>query len=197
MIIFHNLKLVFIHIPKTSGQALTHAVAEAFGDSKDVEIVWGNYFHSTARHIRNKYYSTYSTFSIIRNPYEIFKSNYCWMLRHSKECLNWDTYNSISLIKLKKYLLSCKDMTFEEFTINSINEYSICNIGGFYSTYCLPDTKVFKYEDIPYDKISQLLNTPLNMQVVNEAKDPKPEISDGLKSTIKDFCYFDFQQGFY
>lgn len=86
MPILHNSKLIFIHIPKTGGQSIYHALGGNLHNPKpNKKILWGpddkyEYSHFTAAEIKSNTsddtFKNYYKFTMVRNPFDRLVSLY-------------------------------------------------------------------------------------------------------------------------
>lgn len=72
--IYHPLKTIFVHVPKTAGTSIERTLLQGANT-----VVGG---HTTAVGYRNKYpeaFASYFKFSILRDPVDRFVSAYCYL----------------------------------------------------------------------------------------------------------------------
>lgn len=131
MIVSHKYELIFIHLGKTGGDSITHALTD-FCDESQNDIIKENqnvhkFFHKHAKawEIQEAFldmnwnYEDYFKFIVIRNPYEILHSDY-WFhkfvgLRH------YPNDPPEPGIKDYEWFLKChktKDMTFTDYVMD-------------------------------------------------------------------------------
>jgi len=94
--IFHDYKLIFVHIPKTGGSSIEHALAESLGieldvtvDDKDLFTGWDdeNYIwrqHATIEEVNNLYegeLNDYKSVAFTRNSWSRAVSDFLWLSR--------------------------------------------------------------------------------------------------------------------
>jgi hypothetical protein len=84
MVLCHEKKCIFIHIPKTAGTSIEQFISEK-GELKlfyrGVSDENHSMHHYTAMYLQEKipnYFNNYYKFSIIRNPYDRLLSEYYW-----------------------------------------------------------------------------------------------------------------------
>ena len=84
MVICHNKKCIFVHIPKTAGTSIEEFIKE---NGKNKILFFGKYNnrslqHYTALELRNSVpniFNKYYKFSMVRNPYDRLLSEYYWI----------------------------------------------------------------------------------------------------------------------
>jgi len=90
MVICNKRKLIFVHIPKTGGTTVEKRLNLTNLDNLYSTTLFQNgrtLQHMTWDKYKDKFpekYKTYTTFSIVRNPYTRFLSSYMWMPPQSK-----------------------------------------------------------------------------------------------------------------
>jgi hypothetical protein len=75
--IYHHLKTIFVHVPKTAGTAIEQALRE-----NRRQVVGG---HTTAQGYRSKFpeqFAQYWKFTVVRDPVERFVSAYRYLSQH-------------------------------------------------------------------------------------------------------------------
>lgn len=75
--IYHHLKAIFVHVPKTAGTSIERHLRRSVG-----EVVGG---HTTALAFRNRYpdcFDSYYKFAVVRNPMSRFLSAYRYLRAH-------------------------------------------------------------------------------------------------------------------
>lgn len=66
----HNLKSIFIHVPKCGGTSIEHVL-------QNESFVHEKHYHTSHREL-NKNYNSYYKFAFVRNPYDKIVSEYKW-----------------------------------------------------------------------------------------------------------------------
>lgn len=160
---------IFLHIPKTGGMALSEALVEAVPDA-----VWlDSHFwqHADVVMVRNLFMRPLQTFTIIRDPREIFRSRYSWlktMAEHPEQLQpEW----------FRQAVLSDANLSFDQMCVQSVKMFCLEPGCGFLHRYCSSRTIVFRYEDNPYDMIGEMLHCKLNLPKRNVSHHPKPEMT--------------------
>lgn len=118
MLISHKHKFVFIHIPKTGGDSITAALkpfSEVVGDDLERK-------HLPAKEIRERFFkdrdwSSYLSFAVIRNPWEQIHSEWCFFqffysrvdeLKRNGSCVGWlSEIERVGNIKFSDYVTEC------------------------------------------------------------------------------------------
>jgi len=129
MIISHEKRFIFFHIPKTGGSSITYGLRHNIDYKKNIEDLeikpgWQNLFHVDSRlHSRYKdniricdEYSDYFKFAFVRNPWDLALSWYLALNRNDK--------NSINAINFKIFLCDfVQNMNLKKSPIKFIRNY--------------------------------------------------------------------------
>ena len=110
----HNLRIIFIHIPKTAGTSIEYALGMHGGlktigleryinQTSDYNCLFGNGLqHLTASQIRKvlgkKIFNDYFKFSVVRNPYDRIVSYIAWLDG------KWQNRAQLSIEKFREYI---------------------------------------------------------------------------------------------
>jgi len=185
MVILPSLKKVFIHIPRTSGTALSHALTKAFPDS-----VYRNGYrdhHTTAQQAKIQF-PDFETFTILRTPTDIFRSHYGWILRNAENLRDgWEPW-------FRTAILESSRRTLDGQSLHCLENNILCGSMGFWGTYCLPETKVFLYEDWPYHHIEHYLTRELDVRAENQTLHALLPLSQKVQVAIEERCQLDYQK---
>jgi len=73
-VIHHKHKLIFIHIARTGGTSIEQALVEK--DWGEVDIDTKHLKASQAKDLYSKFWKEYTTFTVVRNPFDRFVSMY-------------------------------------------------------------------------------------------------------------------------
>ena len=184
MVILPDHKMAFIHIPRTSGTALSSALCTVFANAEWINTIDGQ--HTTAKRLARKY-PGYSTFAIMRNPIDIFRSHYGWCLRYHESPPKGPPWFVEAIHK-------AASRTINAHIKHCLANQLICNHQGFFDSYCVADTTVYRYEDDPYAGISKLLGVNLDVQRENETRHILPDLADDVVSAIATRCAADFER---
>jgi hypothetical protein len=125
----HNLKAIYIHVPKTGGLYVEHILMRYYGFSRDYSIKCDNYgfvysnnmfhfpsenrgvlkYYTNSKYINQKYQMTekmwneYTKFTFVRNPYTKIISAYEFLKDTSKN-YNKDDYNQIEFPSFLEFI---------------------------------------------------------------------------------------------
>jgi hypothetical protein len=84
----HQNKYIFIHIPKTAGTSVAHALQEAQFPHTVKGTRFGYKKHTPAltikQNISNAIWKSHFKFAFVRNPWDLMVSSYCWWLRKGR-----------------------------------------------------------------------------------------------------------------
>lgn len=122
--IYHHLKAVFVHIPKTGGTSIERSLA-------DGSIVGG---HTTALGFRRGYpslFDEYFKFTVVRHPFDRFVSAYHYLANNpvSKALNNEVVHSSGSLSEFVK-LVGDKPDTVSKVVHLMPQHFFVCDAGG-------------------------------------------------------------------
>ena len=200
MVICHNKKCIFIHIPKTAGTSIEQFIND---NDRNPVILTGIQDGRSRRHfgaldikllfpdLFNKYYK----FSFVRNPYDRLLSEYYWCkipnvgYKFGKTKMEFLNYVS-NVIKQKAYYKNIFHDHFIPqymFLYNSQNQLLVNNL--------------FKYEnlDSAIGFIKKKLHINQNLDQLNKTTVEKTDWSIEEKEIIyelykKDFIYFQYKK---
>ena len=194
MVICHELKCIFIHIPKTAGTAIEHFLRnrginklELIGERNGRSM--HHYLAFEIKKLFPNFYGTYYKFSIIRNPYDRLLSEYYWRISKG--------------IGFKCNQSKDEFLDFVEDIIKNNNYFSNIYYDHFIPQYLFLYNKklekiivnhIFKYEDMSF--IENYLKTKLkinnNFEVLNKSE-KKESWNDNQKERIYNFYKKDFE----
>ena len=201
MVLCHEKRCIFIHIPKTAGTSIEHYISEKERFTlfyRGISSANRSMHHYTAIELQKmipQYFREYYKFSIVRNPYERLLSEYYWTplkeagYKHGKSKDDFLKYVS-HVIKNKTYFDNIYNDHFLPqylFVMNKKKQIIVNHL--------------FKYEDLDY--VSSFLKKKLNIQVkfpyLNKTKDTneKEPWSEEQKDIIyelykNDFIFFGY-----
>jgi hypothetical protein len=209
--IVHELKTIFIHIPKTAGISLTHAIMshvvghDTSGEighlSNDLKIRFdlrGKQKHKQARDyvpadISQKLWDEYYKFAFVRNPWDRVVSEYHW--RHErpsekhKPPKDFDEFLKYCEKRLSVNRNSSRDIYW---THGQTQKSYVTNLKG---EIILDD--IFKFEDMnnSIQIISEKLGFPIEMKKHNSSKhrDYRDYYNERTKSIVKRLYYEDIE----
>ena len=188
MVVIPIRKMLFIHIPCTSGTTVTSALLQGHHWNRlwDGWMLPGNgdLFHMTARDSK-RWFDGFGTFTIIRNPWRCIES--IWR-RFTDAGINSQKYPTWS----DPFVAYCKSLLTTSF-VDFIKEFFASRPGGFYRHWCDDGTTVFRYEDKPYEDIAKFLDLPLQFKVLNVNSSPHPQWTQEAVDLIGDFCKCDIK----
>jgi hypothetical protein len=183
---FKQTKTIFIHIPKTAGISLIHAI---YGNVNG----GGHRSFNFYKYIYGENISNFFTFSFVRNPYQRLYSAY-----------NYLKQGGINLHDRKAFethLYQFKN--FKDFVLNGLNEKLINEIIHFTpQSHFICDNRdnilidfVGKYENIANDisYIENEMNFSLSLPHLNKSNLNSVIIDDKVKSRIFDIYKRDFK----
>jgi hypothetical protein len=85
----HQNKYIFVHIPKTAGTSITHALQEAQFPYNSKGTRFRCKKHTPAltlkKHIGFLAWKTHFKFAFVRNPWDLMVSSYCWWLNKGRQ----------------------------------------------------------------------------------------------------------------
>jgi len=186
-------KAVFVHIPKTGGQAMSHLLGIAKGDVEAFYCVSEDcpgekYVHSTIHHIRSQVdTSDKFVFTIVRNPYDRVLSEYNHRMRNLavfhlpvRERTTFDKYCE-SLLMYNKYL-----SFFEHRAKAHILPQS---------AYIDDSVKIYKYEYYAQSckDICKRLDLPYKAVTANSFDEPKPKHTPRTREIVREVYREDFE----
>ena len=182
MVISHQHRFVFIHVPKTGGDSITAALrpfaspeATADGDSPDK--------HLTACEIRRRYigpanWPDYFSFAFVRNPWEWLHSDYWFSVTRAAEILRCpNQYAARWVEKLRRVRrMTFADFVRTEWTTSPIRSY--CQEAG-----CDIVTFIGRYENLAADFLA------ICQQIGLPAAPPLPHHNATLISGTRRYHY--------
>ena len=179
MPIYHNLKAIFIHIPKAGGTSIEETITEfpLFRQKLVNKYNWygnikqQNYEldHSTMAFLKNncKYYdNNYFIFSVIRNPYARLVSEYHYCkYQYSRLIKNLNTFNDF-VHELKEkfdYILKNKE-TNHLYVSHFLPQYLFTH--NYRKQPLIPMENIYKLENIKDDWKKMHLNSSTIMRII-------------------------------
>ena len=186
MVIIPSSRTIFVHVPRTSGTALSRALCRAFPDA-----VWLDSFawmHATTAMARQLFAGEVRVFTILRNPWSIFASHWGWarsLARHG---------SAIEPPWFRDLVLSQDCLPFRAAVRVAIHCHYLAGEGGFFARYCDAQTMLYHYEDRPYQAIGELLGRPLDVVLENETLDDPPAWDLATIEAIADYCRGDLER---
>lgn len=182
MLILPRQKKIFIHVPKTGGTAIEYSIMQA--EPTAIQIT-GQRHHERIK-IVEECYPKYEKFVVLRNPVEIYYSHYNFIL---------DILKNGNHPHLHTYAKSLPVDSFLNHTEYLCENSSLCNFGGFSSTYTNDNTKIFYYGDNIISLISKYLDLPLENYKFNVSSYMDIGVTEWTKSKniIHHFCWKDYE----
>lgn len=178
MAISHTHKLIFVHNPKCAGTSIIR-----YFDMED----WGHDSASKSKEKYSKYWNEYKKFTVVRNPWDRFYSNYRYAIMeesyyHSKiETINPNYKEGENDFFLKKAphpdYFKVKDKTFEEYVDYFLN----ININPNWVhhrpqlLYTHPEVETIRYENLEQE-LSNWLGKEIKLPLINPST-PKQTIN--------------------
>ena len=200
MVICHNKKCIFIHIPKTAGTSIEQFIKD---NDRNPIILLGvrngrSMHHFSALEIKSIFpdlFKKYYKFSVVRNPYDRLLSEYYWCkipnvgYKFGKTKIEFLNYVS-QVIKQKAYFNNIFHDHFMPqylFLYNPQNQLLVNNL--------------FKYEnlDSAIEFIKKKLHINQNLDQLNKTTSEKTDWTIEEKEIIyelykKDFLYFQYKK---
>jgi len=200
MVICHNKRCIFIHIPKTAGTSIEQFIKD---NDKNPIILLGvrngrSMHHFSALEIKSLFpelFKKYYKFSFVRNPYDRLLSEYYWCkiqnvgYKFGKTKMEFLNYVS-NVIKQKTYF---KNIFHDHFIPQYMFIYNTQNK--------LLVNHLFKYEDL--DNAIRFIKKKIqingNLHQLNKTNVEKTDWSNEEKEIIyelykKDFLYFQYKK---
>lgn len=178
MPISHDKKLIFIHIPKTGGSAITEAMGIKRDDANSLsqnnfkdciyyENKWWLPLHLPARAIKELYpeaYSNYHKFTVIRNPYYRLLSAYFDKVK--LECPYTIVFDNLNPDHFGEWVWSIKEGKIVNEHVRLQSEYIIWE----------DDIQLIRYDYIKkaWIDFSSSFNLPMYLPRVNESNLERP-----------------------
>ena len=199
MVVIHNKRCIFIHIPKTGGTTIEHFLREKGKNQLDYIGVINNRSmqHYKASELKLKipeYFYKYYKFSIVRNPYERLLSEYYWCplinIGHK--------YNKTKddFLKYIIFLFKNKNKMLSVYNDHFIPQYEF-----LYENNNLIVNNIFKYEHFSYvnDFLKKKLNINNDFIILNKTNLEKEDWSLDQKEIIyklykNDFLLFNYKK---
>ena len=170
--IIHKKKIIFIHIPKTGGSAVTGFLKSNVNNTDFRSKVYDftrfqSYkkgMHDTSLMVLNKigvkHFKSYYKFCCVRNPYDLMVSSFMW----------WQQY-AIEHQVFKNHTDLISSMNFEQFMsskygLHYINEFNF-NLENYYSDQrgnIIVD-KIIKFENLEQDLRAVCKETGIHIKV--------------------------------
>ena len=199
MVLCHDKKCIFIHIPKTGGTSVEQFIKDndrntllfiGVRNNRSLQHLMARELKLTIPYIYKKYYK----FSIVRNPYDRLLSEYYWNptvnLAYKSGKSKKDFLISISnIVKNKNYFS------------NIYNDHFIPQYDYLHHNNKLLVNQLFKYEDLEW--VSSYLKKKLNIKrdfpYLNKTTIKKEEWNDEEKEIIynlykNDFIFFGYEK---
>jgi len=199
MVVCHEKKCIFIHIPKTAGTSIEQFIRDhgknnllfiGVRNNRSLQHLTANELKTMMPYIYKKYYK----FSIVRNPYDKLLSEYYW-----NPSINMGYKNGKSkkdFLKKVTEIVESKKYFNDIYNDHFIPQYNFL----FYKNKLLVD-QLFKYEDLEW--VSNFLKKKLKIirhfPYLNKNDIEKEGWDDDEKNIIynlykNDFLYFGYQK---
>lgn len=204
MIISHNEKILFIHIPKNSGTEMSNVLKKKYSDS--LLLKWCErdgpnrgidkmhlYYDVIHEYFSKSILQQYFKFCIVRNPYNKLYSAWNFI----KERHNYENVNDFVKYKLNQDFIFGKELEIGDARVHYRPQYTFVfdNKGDKFVNYIL------KYENLNNDikelnsehnlEIPLYANQNINKNYINFFN--KESIKKINQLYFKDFLYFNYQ----
>lgn len=138
--------------------------------------------HAGAVAVRGMIGSEYRLFAVVRNPWRIFEGHWRWVRQYSRDPpTGWED-------DIVYGLLAESRMTFDEVVAHCIQHDVLATDGGFYMRYCDASTTVFRYEDSPWQDLSDALGRHLSGEIENACWCDPPVWSRRAVEQVARYC---------
>lgn len=183
--IHHEIKLVFVHIPKTAGNSITSALKQLNPEPRQKSPKIAK--HAKAFEVKyllgKDKWEDYFTFSFVRNPWDLMVSSYNWWQQKAK-----------TLSGHKDQAKKINKMSFADFMNSRYGKYMINERYGNFFDWLTENNKIIvdyigKVETIneDWEKICQLNNLEhIEMPHINksERKNYRSYYDDNTKEIV-------------
>lgn len=187
MVILHNLKAIFVHIPRTGGTSLTRQFREMFPGA---DVKFGALdTHSPYRFVKERF-PNYRAFTVIRSPWEILQSMHAWCRdlmadRQKIDDSDPQTVKFAALVSNGTILDFAKYATSLQFVWAP----------GFYHTYIDDDAvRVFQFGEHVFESVSDFLGVEIPSAKHNSAICKKEEFTPEFIREVSELCSDDIQR---
>lgn len=171
--------LIFLHIPRTGGRSVQNSLIKYnIGHVPSIE------FEHAGLYFTENFFPSKKTFTIIRNPYSIFRSFY-WL------CKTYANNPNIPIFP-KGFFSKYSSLSFNSAIDLAITDGMMCCYGGFNKKFINQKTEVFFYEDNPFDDIASFLGIDNISHDNVSSKVENFEWDDDCREKIYNYCYKDF-----
>ena len=190
MVILHDSRLLFIHIPRTSGVAVRDAMLQARNDAQSFHAWYTDRemagdVHITARDALTLF-PGYRTFAIIRNPWHCTESIWRWRMLVG---LRPDLHLHHHGVRFVDHCKQIVQWSYDEYVSDFFEEFP----DGYYRHWCDDDTMCFRYEDRPYHAIGELIQCRLNVRQQNASIVPPPKWTQSAIDIVARHCVNDVE----
>jgi hypothetical protein len=199
MVVCHEKKCIFIHIPKTGGTSIEQFIR----DYEQNNLLFFGVRNNRSLHHLMAYelklmipyvYKRYYKFSIVRNPYDRLLSEYYWNPSHNL---------GYKYGKSKKHFLEnvSKIVKKKRYFDNIYNDHFIPQFLFLYNKNKLLVDQLFKYEDLKWVSfyLKKKLNIKREFPYLNKSNIKKEDWNEEEKELIynlykNDFVYFGYNK---
>jgi hypothetical protein len=174
-----------VHIPRTGGTSLELSLAAAFPDA----IHHPEHEHLSALETRRLLPGpNWKLFTIVRNPWDVFRSHYQLVLETQ------DTPPDKWPAAQKRRFKVEAGLSFAEYVLYCVRRGWPARSGGLVDTFCDLRTKIFRYECSPFLQIGTWLNCELAAHWVNRSDASSPSWDDMSAALVGWHCRHDVQR---
>ena len=198
MVICHNKKCIFIHIPKTAGTSIEQFLKD--NNKNEIDLL-GVKLGRAMHHYRAidlkkeipELFKKYFKFSIVRNPYDRLLSEYYW-------CRIPEAGFKFGKTKTEFLNYVSKVIKNKNFYSNIYHEHFMPQYMFIYDSTIQVDN-LFKYEDLDWtiDYLKKKLSIENDLKNLNKSRFTKEDWNENQKEIIynlykNDFLLFNYQK---
>lgn len=189
MIVCHDPRFVFLHVPRTGGTSFYAAVSAALPHAVILNGPTQLDTHRCAAEAR-RLWPDHQQIAVMRNPWTLTAS--IW--RMCRQCAECATVNNVTPDDAGR-VLAYGSLAFPDFVRRVIADGFFVPRGGFSTVYTDAGTRVFLYEADPYRRIGEMLGVKLNLPWLNHCDGEEGAIwDDDTLRLVGDRCRWDVER---